>query len=289
MLCLPLFLLGQIGDVALAVTGALVATAALSPLTFAAGALVGLIGGSGVMSVMGTTATVVYGEAAVMTVIGGLGAAAGSLWGRSALPLALPGAAAIALGQRVPVTTAVSALPPVPAVKEILEGAAYLDWLAAGVRPDGDAGDAGGGGGGGCAGAGAGAGADLTTYLPVYVGGFKVFKYHGEGRMYLPRMRVRFVSQEVECPNGFLAFEGHFSEGRFTGRGTVFSPLRGGAVATVSFTPDGQLNRCASVPVSVRRIGASGLRVAVRGCQGVSDSSLPLNCLKRPCHRSAMA
>ncbi len=58
----------------------------------------------------------------------------------------------------------------------------------------------------------------------------------------MPRMRVRFVSQEVDCPEGFLAFQGEFDEGRFTGRGTVFSPLRGGAIATVTFTPDGHLN-----------------------------------------------
>jgi hypothetical protein len=245
------------------VIGAAAAGAAFAALTGATAAMT---------STIMITSTILGAEAAVVGTAMGVAETVASLpEARFTLPLALPGAAAISLGRQTLANDAVDALPALPSIERILGGEPYQDWMAVstddgtslpqspvsvsddavmGPRPGvGPAltrttstGDVVSVDGADVAGTTAGVGAGSAK--TVYVGGFKRFKYDGSGCMYLPCARVRYLNQELPWPPGFQAFKGEFKEGRFSGTGTVYSPLRGGAVATVTFLEDGTLNRC---------------------------------------------
>ncbi len=227
--------------------------------------IVGLAGASAL-----SAAVVVQGASATLRFARGV-------WNRM-FPISLPGAAAITLGDAVTLTEVVRTLPEAPSIEDVLVGRPYQDWMPGPVLAPGELIDEGAmsqptasvvsrtatavrdlgtaliglpvttarsgvSGASGVVTAAAGKTAKGTR-LPVYVGGFKGVRYHGNGRMFLPCMKMFDVGgHKVPCPAGSLAFQGEFREGRFHGRGTVFSCLRGGAIASVTFTEDGKLNR----------------------------------------------
>jgi hypothetical protein len=199
------------------------------------------------------------------------------VWNR-VFPISLPGAAAITLGDAVTLTEVVRELPNVPSIGAVLNGQLYRDWMPGPVLAPGELIDEGAmpqlapsvvagtvsavrnlgaaligrsltgipSNGGSATGITVDTVDEIAkgTRLPVYVGGFKGVRYHGSGRMFLPRMKTFDVGgHEASYPAGSLAFQGEFREGRFYGRGTVFSYLRGGAIASVTFSADGSLNR----------------------------------------------
>jgi hypothetical protein len=79
--------------------------------------------------------------------------------------------------------------------------------------------------------------------VPVYVGTFKHFKFHGAGTMYLPCSALEVGSHVIPIPPDFPVLTGTFVEGRLVS-GTISAPpcIRGGVVArfTIGDAVDGE-------------------------------------------------
>jgi hypothetical protein len=128
-------------------------------------------------------------------------------------PIRPAGLDAIPMGSVETSASAVKALPASATLEDIRAGKPYQDYMAF-PRAGGSSGS--------------------STLVPVYVGEFKHFKYHGKGKMYLPGSSVAVFGGSIPIPKDFPVLEGEFANGTLVS-GTISAPacIRGGSVGRV--------------------------------------------------------
>jgi hypothetical protein len=135
-------------------------------------------------------------------------------------PVRPAGLDAIPMGSVETSGEAVKALPASASFDDIRAGKLYEDYMAY-PRTDKSSGG--------------------SSLVPVYVGGFRHFKYHGKGKMYLPGSAVSVFGGSIPIPKDFPVLEGTFKDGRLVS-GTISAPacIRGGSVGRVEPHPAGK-------------------------------------------------
>ncbi len=190
------------GGIAIAVVPLAAATAGMAAASAATAA-----GGAAVAGAGAATAAAAAGISAGAAiavgggVLGTVGSAAAFIASANVtVTLAAPGSDAITVGTCDSAAARIQQLPGAPTLERVKEGVHYEDFMV--NYPETTVGQA--------RGERESAAKAPVEWKPVYVGGFKHFKYHGRGAMYLPDTDIKVLGSKLDLPANFPVFEGDF-------------------------------------------------------------------------------